>query len=144
MAYDPQSFEGDLALLDRFQAFGSEVVRLSLLAVASVPFFVVMAGRDAIPAKIFSVAQTTLATSFVFFGIAIAAALAHRYLSSDAMACHLQRLRAVARADRAEEERRKQQTRIRLAWSGPLLAAAAGALAFGSVALAFAFFQIVS
>jgi hypothetical protein len=132
----------DFDLLDRFHAFGAEIVRLSLLAPGSVAFFMALAGYNASGSAIRDSLKDVsgpLGLSFGFFGIAILAGLAHRYISTDSLVCIIQRDRAFDRKDLAEVKRLKPQVTWRLKISGPVLGIAAISLACGSGLLLYSF-----
>lgn len=118
-------------------------MRLALLAPAAVAFFVALAGHeadgDSIKASLKGV-SSTLGLSFIFFGIAILAGLAHRYISTDSLVCIIERDRAFDRKDIAEAKRLKPGVQWRLKVAGPLLGIAAISLACGAGFLLWSFF----
>ena len=92
----PASFKDDLGVLDRYQAFSSEVLRISLLALSGLGalIFKIFFDKD-FPTSGFQspFVRIGIMTASVAFGVAAAAALLHRYCSSDSMSCQLQLLR---------------------------------------------------
>jgi hypothetical protein len=84
----------DFELLDRYQSFSAEVLRLSLIGLGAYAFLLKDAGntyfiaiRNAPLLKWLSV------FGLVFFALACAASLVQRYYSSDVMAYHMRYLR---------------------------------------------------
>jgi hypothetical protein len=143
----PSSFKDDLAVLDRYQAFSAEVLRIALLG---------LSGLGAVIFKLFfdEKVQTSqfqspwvrlgIMFSAIAFGVAATAALLHRYCSSDSMTCHLEMLRLErVKADQAAPDEglfhkitRERESRNRMlkisAWSTLIgsFSVAIGGLAF--------------
>ncbi len=137
----------DFDLLDRFHGFGAEIVRIALLAPGSVAFFVAIAGHQAGGHEIkqsLKHVSVQLALSFGFFAFAILTGLCHRYISTDALVCIIERDRAFDHQDLAEAKRLRPQVRWRLKVSGPLLGIAAISLACGSGFLLWSFFKAIT
>jgi hypothetical protein len=102
---EEENYKGDLELLDRYIAFSSELVRMSLLGLAAIGFYLkefVASGNT--PLEI-PVAWFNLLLGFAGFllAIAIACGLLHRYYATDGLAYHLNAHRLSARPDRADE-----------------------------------------
>ncbi len=94
-------YKADLAILDRYQAFSSEIVRLALLGIAGYGFLlsnVVLKGISGSPAAFsdrFFNHPKLLAAGLAFLALSACAALAHRYFSTDCMSHFIRRLRLV-------------------------------------------------
>lgn len=93
------SYKPDLSLLDRYQSYSGELLRISLLGLAGYGFLikdVVMANHDTITRYEAGLrgAAWPLITGCIFLGLSAAFALAHRGLSSDAMSYLVLFLRA--------------------------------------------------
>jgi hypothetical protein len=103
---EEQTYKGDLELLDRYVGFSSEIVRVSLLGLAAIGFFLKeYLPKDALPDP------PTLRDTWFFvllgasaFALALAVAfgLLHRYYATDGLACHLKALRLSASDDAKE------------------------------------------
>ena len=131
----PSAFKDDLALLDRYQAFSAELVRISLLSLSGLGAIIFRIFFDEKPAAQFqtSFVKFGIMSSAAAFGIAAAAALLHRYFSSDSMTCHLRVLRLEKAGRSSGCERRKRKRMLGLsAWSTFIatLTAAIGGVAF--------------
>jgi hypothetical protein len=121
-----EEYEPDLALLDRYQAFSAEVVRISLAGIGVAGFFLSQANGVRNRFSGWAVAVAALA-----FAVAAALALGHRYYSSDGIHFHLKSRRLPDATGRAGlEGTRNRQYRI----SGTLLGAASVAAAVGTLA----------
>jgi hypothetical protein len=143
---DVYSFEKDMRFLDLFQAFSTEIIRLSLITISGIGFFVVVFGKDVTLSSIrtaFRPAAFFLGLTFIFLGIAIAAALGHRFISTDSMVTLLEKLRAKARGDEADARRHHEEMEWRLQISGPLLFIASFTLALGAASLARVFYMVI-
>jgi len=132
----------DFEILDRFQTFSAEIVRLALLGPACVTFFVALAGSNASGEtirQILSNISACLGAGFSLFALAIFSGLAHRYISTDALACIIQRDRAIATADTKKAEELRASVKWRLKASAFLLAVATFCLAAGAATLLWSF-----
>jgi hypothetical protein len=137
----------DWELLDRYQAFSAELLRMSLAGIAAVGFLVTaLAGKEPL-LKISGVPLTSrwsIGVSLVALGLSAGAALAHRFVSSDSMAYHISllrmRLRGTAEADIAWEKAARD---MRLKLSGALLVVAGLFLGIGALALAVSFIALL-
>jgi hypothetical protein len=91
----PSAFRNDLDLLDRYQAFSSEILRIALLGLSGLGALVFfLFGKDRqISVTLTSWGKWVTIVSAIFFGLAAAAALIHRYCSADSMSCQLELLR---------------------------------------------------
>jgi hypothetical protein len=89
-----ESYKPDFDLLDRYQQFSAELLRIALLGIALLGFFIEKVGS----AKYFSASSRyillilTALTSISCLASA-AGALAHRYFSTDGVFYHLRSLR---------------------------------------------------
>jgi hypothetical protein len=134
-------FADDITILDRYQAFSAEVLRLSLLAVGIVGFLVTTAAKEGNGPRVISLAgrgvRPLLMVALVSLALAVAASLVHRYYSTESMACHLDFLRLPPDDNRRDGQLRDRDFAFRIStWS---IAAAPLLLAVGSGAVAFAF-----
>jgi hypothetical protein len=142
-----EGLKHDWELLDRYQAFSAELVRMSLAGIAAVGFLVTaLAGKDSL-LKISGVPLTSrfsIAASLIALGLSAGAALAHRFVSSDSMAYHISilRMRLWERAD-ADIAAEKTARDWRLKLSGTLLFVAGLFLSIGALALAVAFIALL-
>jgi len=95
-------YKVDLAVLDRYQSFSSELLRLSLLGIAGYGFLITNivfkvttgAGQLAFFAP-FLQARFVLAGGAITLGVSATTALAHRYFSTDCITHYVRRLRQV-------------------------------------------------
>lgn len=141
---DKTRYEADLALLDRYQAFSAELARLSMLGIVSLSYF-----SDKLAAKPHEPRLCAWA-ALMCFGMSVAGALGHRYLSSDGLFYHLHAARLhVGPGDsddsQNQETRRtlcKEEAHLRNArynWAGTYLGFSAATCGLGALALAGAF-----
>ncbi|HXC56429.1 MAG TPA: hypothetical protein VNU97_14120 [Rhizomicrobium sp.] len=139
---DVEQFEHDLKLLDGYQSFSAEIVRLSLAALTVIALLAGLSGEKLrlgflhVPG-----AFEVMIAMLVALGTAIAAALAHRYASTDSMSWHLEVLRAKAKGRDARDYERERN--IRLAISRWSLCVAAAALGVGAISVATLFILFV-
>jgi len=137
----------DFEVLDRYQAFSSELLRIALLAIPSLGFLLTyffLHHDDKVYLNAFRDAHVRFCSSaaLVCFGISSAFALAHRYISTDSMTCHLICLRLAIRnaegdAQTAKIERAARDRRF--VQSAFVLGASAFAIFIGAILLAVAF-----
>ena len=143
-------YRHDLALHDRFQSFGAELLRIASLGLAAFGFVLVTKSSDKAPAILAITASPTLkciiALSPIFFGLSIAFALAHRFLASDGMFHHFRAIKLIDLKDpslhqkiRTEEETRNSKFKK----SEKFLHAAGWAIGAGASLLTVAFVWIV-
>ena len=135
----PKSWANDLEMVKLYQAFSAELLRISLLgltALAAIIFTFMKddAGLLAGASRFFIFSATLL------FGLAAAAALSHRYCSSDSMALHLEMLRYELR-DRNEKDRdaakENKEARARMfSLAGWSLFIGSASLGLGAIAFA--------
>jgi hypothetical protein len=128
----PEAVRTDADMLKRYVAFSAEVVRLALAGIGGIGFLIGHAEASNVPLP-----RLAVTASIVFLAAAIAAGLAHRYVATDAFACHVRLLRLVRRGDSDESvacEKRQRDFRFKL--SPKLLAIAAACLGLGAIAAA--------
>src|SRR6267143_5936820 len=141
------TFDHDLLVLDRYQSFSAELLRLSLAGIAGVGFLIVDTSLK-IPSNK-PAFQYSLYGSLICLGLSAAFALLHRYFSTDSISYHLNLLRRDIRqasatksesgkdikgdAERAEEE--KHGRRKRLKWSELVIYLSGAFLWLGAIAL---------
>jgi hypothetical protein len=141
-------FTDDIAVLDRYQAFSAEMLRLSLGGVAGVAFLITLVAGDKtqVPHVLSGGTKTALAVALLAFGIGAASALGHRYWSTDSMASHIRLLRIRTETPQRDAEisgeRRARKKAFRR--SGRMIAVSAISIAAGAVALVTAFLLIIS
>jgi len=141
-------YKADLALLDRYQGFSTELLRLSLGGVAVFGFLL---NRFEVSA-LSPAARLAAGVSIGALVLAAAGSLAHRYFSSDGMHHHLRLLRVCALAKEkgteaaaerfAQDDRTARAARYKRSWIA--LGLSAALLALGVVALAACLWSILS
>ena len=105
------SFSNDLQISDRYQTFSAEMLRLALLGIAAIGFIVVnILLKDSARSRELIVGDNRsfmwfMSASLVCLGVSAAFSLAHRYLSTDSLACHLRSLRLEQRNSGSDGER---------------------------------------
>jgi hypothetical protein len=87
-------YKPDVALLDKYHGFSSEILRLALLILAAIGVLL----RPNFLSSVKGSAMASLITAVVASGLSAAFALAHRYVSTEALAYELSYLRGVARS----------------------------------------------
>lgn len=99
-----ETYEIDLAVLDRYQSFSAELLRLALLGLAGYGFLIVNVVLKAPGASgsLTSIAAYSIRYALAVGAVSLAAsamcALGHRYFSTDALTHHVRRLRLRKRA----------------------------------------------
>jgi len=121
ISVNERTIEHDLAILQRFQEFSAELLRISLLGISAIGFAVSKVlfpekgqSQLIIPVNI----KVFLIISLVFFGISASAALYHRYSSADSLSWHLQAMRRYQRGtiediNKADQEIHQRYLRFR-------------------------------
>lgn len=98
--------DADFAILDRYQSFSGEFIRLGLAGIAAVGAFVAW-GSDASNQIRFALAsdgaKIFIGLSFSLFATSVGSALGHRYWSTDAMASIVKMRRTEVAATGATE-----------------------------------------
>lgn len=109
-----ERYRADLELLDRHQAFSSEIIRLSLLGVAGVAFFIArMVSQQSSPPSFRDLFTGVLpGISSLLFLLAMAWALTPRYHSFDGFFDHIPSIRLATggelKIEQAEDTARKR------------------------------------
>jgi hypothetical protein len=142
-----EGLKHDWAMLDRYQAFSTELLRVSLTGIGAVGFLVTaLAGKDSL-LKISGVPPASrwgMGITLFALGLSAASALGHRYVSSDSMACHISLLRMEMRHRSKEEiEIEKESRNRRFKQSGALLFLSSCLLGLGAVALTLSFITLL-
>jgi hypothetical protein len=136
-------------MLDRYQAFSAEILRIALLGLSGLGFFVssfLVVAKKTAAERTLNVpdeAKYWVIASAVAFGCSAAAALFHRYCSTNSMACQLRILRlevAQLRSPDSKKERsiKKERKERQLMFVGSTIFIAAAPLALSVAGLAFA------
>ena len=133
----------DWELLDRYQAFSVGLLRMSLAGIGAVGFLVTaLAGKDSL-LKIDGV-PVGMGVTAIALGLSAGAALAHRFVSSDSMACHISLLRMELRdKPKADSEIERALRNRRFKQSGRLQLLSSGLLGVGALALAVSFIALL-
>ena len=138
----------DWELLDKYQSFAAELLRLSLAGVAAVGFLVAaIAGEEGL-LQVTGIplgSRVGFAVALIALGLCAGAALGHRFVSSDGMACHISllRMRIRGRSDVEIEQERHARNR-RFKQSGILLWLSGAFLGGGAMALVVAFIGLLN
>jgi hypothetical protein len=147
-----EKYKVDLELLKLYQAYSAELLRLSLLGIAGYGFLIKevlltdKASNSPFQARLIE-SGWLLIIGVVMLGASAAAALAHRYLSTDACACiidFLRRTNTESPASPVHNIDRVQKTiHSELKWSGRLLLASACFLALGAFCVVVTFVWVL-
>ena len=131
-----RTIEHDLTLLERFQEFSAELLRVALIGISAIGFVV---GRIVFPEKGSELIplpwapKWLLIASLISLAVSAAVALAHRYFAADSMSWHLQAMRRYERdsgsdSEKADSEFQARHTRFKIStWSIACSAIALGA-----------------
>jgi hypothetical protein len=99
------TYEVDLAVLDRYQAFSAELLRLALLGLAGYGFLIANVAMELgdppgkmVLGSLFA-ARYPLGLGAVLLALAAICALGHRYFSTDSVTHHVRRLRLCKRIE---------------------------------------------
>ena len=146
---DPEYYAADLALLDRYQAVSGEVVRIALVGVAVLGFFL-----DKLTLKAPSIAtfegaliRYSLGGGVFLLAVAAAAGLAHRYYSSDGVYYHLRAIRRFVREGKRSDkdvQEDGQRSGSKYKTSHAWMRVAVALLALGGMLVALAFLVLVA
>lgn len=100
------TYEVDLAVLDRYQAFSAELLRLALLGLAGYGFLITKIALVTIDSagtlgflNSLLAGKHFLAVGVISLAFAAMCALGHRYFSTDSIAHHIRRLRLHLRCE---------------------------------------------
>lgn len=104
------TYEADLEVLKSYQAYSAEIIRLSLLGIAGLAFFLVQlvpntSISDGVADQLTGI---LLGFSAALFLLATGCALSHRYHSSDGFACHIKAIRLASLGESALERAVKE------------------------------------
>lgn len=96
-----RTLEYDLTLLESFQGFSAELLRLALLGISAIGFVVAkVMFPDKTESGTLSLPEFThnlLIIALLLLGVSAAAALLHRYCATDSVSWHLQAMRRYER-----------------------------------------------
>ena len=120
-------YEADLAVLDRYQRFSAELLRLSLLALTALGYAF---ANKILPSRP-GLVRLAWAVAIGGFAAAGVLALRHRYDSTDALACHVKFLRLLGGTDVQAQERERRSRNDRLQRCDLLLRSAAWTFGIG-------------
>jgi len=154
---DTERLSSDFEVLDKYLRFSSELLRLSLLGIAALAFLLkemfTACKPDQINRNVAVISGSrSMRVSIVFFAIAAASALAHRYYSSDSMACQIRYLRLKKAADsdnkidaiEKEKDSEKEKRDSLFVLGGVLLALSTISLGLGAIFLAVAVYSALA
>lgn len=147
-----RTFEYDVTVSDKYQAFSAELLRLALLGIAAIGFLItnILLKSDSTTAKssesISTEVKSCVIVSLICLGISAACSLLHRYFASDSIAYHLESLRLdirQAKGDDNDASSERKGRRWRLKLSGILLLASGALLWLGAVFIITAFIKAI-
>jgi hypothetical protein len=109
-ALDEAKYRAELELVDRYQSFTAEILRLSLLGIAVFGFLYKIIFEAKLDlSKLPQIAPTLAAIGVLMFGISAALTLVFRFFAAEGARFYIQALRfASANADCAQNEARAQ------------------------------------
>lgn len=113
----PETIERDLTLLERFQEFSAELLRIALVAISALGFAISKVLFPENAASTQPLAPSTkylLIAALIVLGTSAASALVHRYYAVDSMSWHLQALRRSIRNLPGDEEKAQAEYKIRV------------------------------
>ena len=129
------TIEHDLTLLERFQEFSAELLRVALIGISAIGFVVarmVLPEKDVDPLIIPPLPKWLLIGALLALGFSAAAALAHRFYAVDRMSWHLQAMRRYERNSGTDTKTANEEFKTRhqkfknasraIAWSATALA----------------------
>ncbi len=141
------AYKADLEILDRYQSYSSELIRLSLLGIGALAFFLTQVALAHEPPSDLKdeLAALAFGISALLFTLSTACALSHRYHSTDGFASHIKAIRfATGKPPRATEAAMEACLRNRTyTVSGRWLAAAVGFFGAGGFFFFFAVARFV-
>lgn len=116
------TFEHDIAVVDRFQRFSTELLRISLIGISAIGYVIFRMPLDeaGLGLRDSPTAKSLVIVSLVCLGIAASSALLHRYPSTDSISWHLQSMRRYSRGaeddlETAERDRELRHSQARAA-----------------------------
>lgn len=136
-------YEAEVALLDRYQGFSAEIVRIALLGIAALGFFLekLVSKAPSITEPSGVLIRCSLAGGAALFAAAACAGLLHRYYSADGIYYHVRAVRDFLIAERIQTDSVRRagiKAGRRYHRSGQWLLAAEVFLAAGGVAVGLA------
>jgi hypothetical protein len=121
---DENMYKAELELVDRYQSYVAELLRLSLLGIAVFGFLYKewFTGLGPIPLlTIGGVAKTLAAFGVLAFGVAAVAALIFRFAATEGARYYIEGLRLPYGSNRRKDSLKKRREKIGVArWSKPL------------------------
>ncbi len=136
-----RTIEHDLALLERFQEFSAELLRVALIGISAIGFVVsriVLPEKEATQVVLDHTVKWLVIAALISLAVSAAAALVHRYYAADSMSWHLQAMRRYERNAESDVQKADSEFRARLKQfkvSGRAIACSALALGVGAVLL---------
>lgn len=112
-----KTIEYDLTVLQRFQEFSAELLRIALLGISVIGFalsrVLLPEGEKAVPPLTTSI-KCLLILALLALGVSAASALAHRYFAVDSVSWHLQAMRRYERGLVSDIEKAASEAGARL------------------------------
>ena len=146
----PPGFKNDLDMLDRYQAFSAELLRISLLALSGLGALIVARYPNILDLRELAPgSRRAILFAALLFGVAAAAALLHRYFSADSMATQLVILRRQSKGEDTSSEEKTalckdlKHRKCMLDLSKCSILVGTISLALGALWSAYAIFEIV-
>jgi hypothetical protein len=150
------TYKADFQLTDRYQAFSTELIRLSLLGIAGYGFLIanVVLKTDQNLNKLAS-QSWMLGAGVIFLGLSTALALAYRFFSTGCLAYQISILRTLTRLDSSHwtaEEREANELRLKrerkeqlrtLRFCHRCLMASAASLIAGAICVVYVFAAVL-
>lgn len=136
-----KTIEHDLALLQRFQEFSAELLRIALIGISVIGFALsrILIPENGHPVLTLSTqTKCLLIIALVALGTSAAAALAHRYFAVDGVAWHLQAMRRRERGLAEDQNKARDESHTgawRFKWAERSIRLSATSLALGAAFL---------
>lgn len=111
-----RTIEHDLTLLERFQEFSAELLRVALIGISAIGFVVariLLPEKDTPPIHLSTSARFFLTAALIALTVSAAAALAHRYFAADSMSWHLQAMRRYERNEGSDADTANGEFKMR-------------------------------
>ena len=145
-----RTIEHDLALLERFQSFSAELLRLALIGISAIGFVVSKAlfpeEADSKALQLLLSVKLNVAVALLSFVICAAAALSHRYYAADSVSWHLQAMRRYKRNEGDDKETADKEIYSRFRrfkWSTYSIRIASVSLGLGAISAAMAIWYVL-
>jgi hypothetical protein len=139
------NYKAELELVDRYQSFTAELLRLSLLGIAVFGFLYEKIFKGIDPQKFYTnigVAKNLAAAGVLMFGISAAGALTFRYFATEGIRFYIEALRLKKEDDdRAQKSLNRRYRQIRICRGAKVIAAVA--LALGGVLMSVALYLLL-